>query len=185
MTSLQYPADQNGNPGPTDTYTYDAMGRLSNYGATWNPDGTLATFNGQSYFTAMDMQYIYPAGQNNGRISQTVDNVGGETVNYTYDTLNRLATATATATGGNWGESYSYDGWGNLNGKTPTAGTAPVYSANPDPSRNGGPDPTVVDSQLDVESHQINGAHDARREARHASCEIHFHDVSLPPGPQP
>jgi len=88
MTSLQYPADQNGNPGPTDTYTYDAMGRLSNYGATWNPDGTLATFNGQTrtynnlgqlmrlqaqgwvghnYITLMDMKYLYKAGQNVAR----------------------------------------------------------------------------------------------------------------------
>jgi len=179
MTSLGYPADQNGGAGSTDTYTYDVMGRLSGPGTSWNPDGTLATWNGQTrsynslgqltrifvqqpagwqgntllYTTTMDMQYIYPAGQNNGRISQTIDGVAGETVNYTYDTLNRLATAAAT--NGAWGNAYSYDGWGNLTGKTVTQGTAPVYSANVDPSRNGGPDPTVVDPNLDVEGRQI------------------------------
>jgi hypothetical protein len=49
ILSLTYPGDQAGNPAGIDTYNYDAMGRLSNYGATWNPDGTLATFdNGQT-----------------------------------------------------------------------------------------------------------------------------------------
>jgi len=174
MTSLGYPADQNGNAGSTDTYTYDAMGRLSSMGATWNPDGTLATFNGQTrtynslgqltqitgqmfngqgYFTGINMQYNYVAGQNNGRISSTVDGVTGETVNYTYDSLNRLATAAST--NGAWGNAYTYDGWGNLTAKTITQGTAPTYSANPDPSRNGGPDPTVVDPTLDVEGRTI------------------------------
>jgi YD repeat-containing protein len=50
-------------------------------------------------------------GHNNGRISQSIDGVG-QTVNYTYDSLNRLATAQAT--NGAWGQSYSYDGFGNL-----------------------------------------------------------------------
>lgn len=175
MTSLGYPADQYGNAGPTDTYAYDAMGRLSSQGATWGAAGELLTFNGETrtyntlgqltrqtavvptgpgtYTTAIDMQYIYAAGQNNGRIAQTIDGVTGEQVSYTYDALNRLATAqTADAS---WGQAYTYDGWGNLTGKTVTKGTGPVYSANPDPSRNGGPDPTVVDPSLDVEQRNI------------------------------
>ena len=69
------------------------------------------------------MQYNYTAGQNNGRVAQTVDAVLGETVNYTYDMWNRLSTATAT--NGNWGDSYTYDNFGNLTGKTPTVGSAP------------------------------------------------------------
>jgi hypothetical protein len=49
MSSLGYPADQNGNPGPTDSFTYDARGRLNNYGATWGPAGELLSFdNGQT-----------------------------------------------------------------------------------------------------------------------------------------
>src|SRR5580658_1584862 len=76
--------------------------------------------------TLMSMQYNDTAGQNNGRVAQTVDGVLGETVNYTYDMWNRLSSATAT--NGNWGESYTYDNFGNLTGKTPTVGTAPSMS---------------------------------------------------------
>ena len=56
-------------------------------------------------------------------MSQTIDNTLGETVNYSYDYLHRLTVATATNS--SWGESYAYDGFGNLTGKTPTVGTAP------------------------------------------------------------
>jgi hypothetical protein len=31
--------------------------------------------------TVLNMQYVYPAGHNNGRVSQTVDGIRGETVN--------------------------------------------------------------------------------------------------------
>lgn len=58
----------------------------------------------------------------------STDAVTGENVNYTYDSLNRLiAAATTGTTGVQWGDSYSYDGFGNLtsnvsnnnNGKVP------------------------------------------------------------------
>ncbi len=58
------------------------------------------------------MSYVYSASQNNGKILQSTDNVTGETVNYTYDALNRLISAQATA--GGWGETYTYDGFGNM-----------------------------------------------------------------------
>ena len=80
------------------------------------------------------MQYIYSAGHNNGRVTQTIDGVLGETVNYTSDNLHRLLTATATNSG--WGESYSYDGFGNLTAKTPTAGSAPAYTGTPNGATN-------------------------------------------------
>jgi YD repeat-containing protein len=67
----------------------------------------------------MDIQYVYSATQNNGRVTQTVDNVLGETVNYTYDSLLRLTGAQAT--GGQWGQTYTFDGFGNLTAKTVTA----------------------------------------------------------------
>jgi RHS repeat-associated protein len=182
MSSLGYPADQNGNPGPTDSFTYDAMGRLNNYGATWGPAGELLSFdNGQTrsynslgqlesifsrvqtgwqgttpvYTTLMDMHYYYTAGQNNGRVAQTVDGITHETVNYTYDQLNRLSTAQAS--NGSWGQIYSYDGWGNLNSKAPYGGQGPTYSATPDPRYNGGQDPTVTDwlYATDVEDRPI------------------------------
>jgi RHS repeat-associated protein len=60
----------------------------------------------------MDMEYRYTAGQNNGRIAQSMDWVSGEQVNYTYDSLKRL-TGAATASG-TWGTTYDYDGFGNL-----------------------------------------------------------------------
>ena len=50
----------------------------------------------------------------------------GDTVNYTYDLLNRLASAAATDNA--WGNGYVYDGYGNLLQKTVTAGSAPSLS---------------------------------------------------------
>ena len=56
-----------------------------------------------------------------GKISSQTDNLSGETVQYIYDSLNRLVTAAAN---GSWGEQYSHDGFGNLTDKTPTAGSS-------------------------------------------------------------
>ena len=43
------------------------------------------------------------------------DNVSGEQVSFTYDTLNRLATAgTQSGFSPAWSQSYGYDGFGNL-----------------------------------------------------------------------
>ena len=72
--------------------------------------------------------------QNNGKLASQTDNVSGEQVVYAYDALNRLASATATS--GSWGQSYSYDGFGNLTAQNVTAGSAPAYSAIPDPTTN-------------------------------------------------
>jgi RHS repeat-associated protein len=157
--SLQYPQQQY----PQQyTMQYDANGRLggmqdatngnatvgaASYGAagemlglTYFGYGETRTYNAMLQLTRMqgpwmDMQYVYPAGgANNGRIAQTIDGVGGETVNYTYDALNRLATAGAT--NGSWGQAYSYDGFGNLVGKSVTQGSAPVLSVSVDPATN-------------------------------------------------
>jgi RHS repeat-associated protein len=81
----------------------------------------------------MDMQYNYTAGANNGRISSSVDYIAGETVNYTYDLLNRLATAATTT--GSWAQAYSYDGFGNLTG----VNGAGVYTPDPATNRPGVP----------------------------------------------
>jgi YD repeat-containing protein len=69
---------------------------------------------------------------NNGRLTQSIDGASGETVNYTYDVLNRLIAAQAT--NNSWGNAYSYDGFGNLTGKTVTAGSAPSFSVSYDPA---------------------------------------------------
>ncbi len=42
------------------------------------------------------MQYIYPTGQNNGRIAESIDGVTGEDVLYTYDSLQRLIKTATT-----------------------------------------------------------------------------------------
>jgi len=65
--------------------------------------------------SVMDMQYNYSATLNNGRIVSSNDYVTGENVSYTYDALNRLTVASA---GSMWGETYTYDGFGNLTGKS-------------------------------------------------------------------
>ena len=59
--------------------------------------------------------------------------MSGETVTYTYDSLNRLASA---GSGSTWGDSYTYDGFGNLTAKTVTAGSAPTLSVAVDPNTN-------------------------------------------------
>jgi YD repeat-containing protein len=82
------------------------------------------------------MQYTFSRSQNNGRIVQSTDGTipGGETVVYTYDTLNRLTKAETTSAAG--GEAYTYDGFGNLTAKTPTKGTAPTMTAAYDAATN-------------------------------------------------
>jgi RHS repeat-associated protein len=135
MTSMSIPGDT------TYSYTYDAMSNLVGMSAayfsttaTYNwagqrltgPDGT-RTYNNLLQLTRiqngnLDDQYIYQAGQNNGRIVQLIDNLRGETVNYSYDQLNRLTSAQEAH--GWWGNAFSYDGWGNINGQTWTPGQA-------------------------------------------------------------
>ena len=100
--------------------TYNSMGQLTSVYAPWPNTESLT--------------YAYPSTGNNGKISSQTDGVSGEQVVYTYDALNRLASATATS--GSWGQSYSYDGFGNLTGQTVTTGSAPAYQTSYDPSTN-------------------------------------------------
>src|SRR5262249_32357598 len=58
---------------------------------------------------------------------------------YTYDALNRLSLAETVGSGG-WGQSFTYDGFGNLTAKTATKGTGvPSFTATINPATNGGP----------------------------------------------
>jgi YD repeat-containing protein len=128
--------------GVTATATWDASGNLTNFNdnyidwlysptgfketRTYNNLGQLTrlTSAGSQVGTAMDVEYVYTAGRNNGRIGAMIDHVTGETVNYTYDTVNRLSGASTSS--GSWGTSYTYDGWGNLTDKTrPTRSLRP------------------------------------------------------------
>jgi RHS repeat-associated protein len=151
MTSIQYPN------GASYSYGYDTMARLSTMtngstqiitGTTYDPANRLLTMSGNSSVnesrtynamgqltqltsspylgTNVNITYSYSSTQNNGKITSQTDNVSGEQVVYAYDSLNRLASATATS--GSWGQSYGYDGFGNLQDQTVTAGTAPSLS---------------------------------------------------------
>jgi len=71
------------------------------------PREKLTRMTAVSGSTLMDMQYNYPATQNNGRITSSNDYVWNETVTYGYDALNRLSSASA---GSAWNETFGYDG---------------------------------------------------------------------------
>jgi YD repeat-containing protein len=123
------------------TYTLDATERPTGMtdqnnhswasGATYNAanqplyDGTATrTYNNLFQVTSivgsgMNMTYNYSSSQNNGQITSSVDSITGETITYQYDALRRLL----TASGKNWGETYTYDGYGNMTQMAPT-GTA-------------------------------------------------------------
>jgi RHS repeat-associated protein len=109
------------------------MTSLTAYGGseTRTYDANTLQLTGMQVPGALDLSYVYPAaGSNNGRISAETNNLTNTQVSYTYDQLNRLATA-VSATGGttNWGLGFSYDVYGNRTAQTVTAGSAPAFSA--------------------------------------------------------
>ena len=106
------------NGAPSETRTYNSIGQLT-----------------QLQSGGLNIQYAYSATQNNGKITSETDVVSGEQVAYTYDSLNRLASAASSVNPG-WGQSYAYDGFGNLTTQTVTKGTAPSLSVSYDPATN-------------------------------------------------
>ncbi|HTR35829.1 MAG TPA: RHS repeat-associated core domain-containing protein [Bryobacteraceae bacterium] len=149
-------------PGASYNYSYDAMNRLSGMtdannnnaavvnNVTYNPANQLLTltvpgtysetrtYNTLGQLTGLNngaenLAYNYSTGTNNGKIASKYNAVSGETVTYQYDSLNRLASASAGST---WGEAYTYDGFGNLTAKTVTAGSGPTLSVAPNPNTN-------------------------------------------------
>jgi len=109
--------------GVTESRTYNSIGQLTNLTSCPSWYGCAQTLN---------VQYNYPATQNNGKITSQYDALSGETVTYAYDSLNRLA----SASGYGWGQNYGYDGFGNLTNQTVTSGTAPALSTTYDPATN-------------------------------------------------
>lgn len=68
----------------------------------------------------------------NGNIYQSINNVdNSRNQSFTYDALNRIATAQSAATSGAkcWGESFTIDTWGNLTNKATTKCTAELLNA--------------------------------------------------------
>jgi RHS repeat-associated protein len=152
-------------PGSSFIYGYDTSGRLNTMsnggyggaslisGVTYNIAGEQTAIAGalfnetRSYNTmfqlsqitvpgALNIQYSYSATQNNGKITSQTDVISGETVVYTYDALNRLATAQTSAGSPTWGQSYTYDGWGNLTDQNVILGSAPTMHVAYNPATN-------------------------------------------------
>ena len=126
-----------GSSAPLASATYNFAGQLSTLNYPGGFGQETRGYNSMMQLTSIassqiNMTYNYSATQNNGRIASSADAVTGENVSYTYDSLNRLIAAAST--GVKWSESYSYDGFGNMTGKTSTMGTG----ANPqvDPYTN-------------------------------------------------
>lgn len=70
----------------------------------------------------LDLGYSY---QSNGNISQMTDVTRSETINYTYDELNRLTSAT-----GPYNYSHTYDALGSSSGKTVTDVMSAISTGN-------------------------------------------------------
>jgi RHS repeat-associated protein len=159
MTSVSYPSTSAG-AGPTYTYSYDNMHRPTGLtdqnnntdvtGVQYGPSDQLLAitylganetrqYNNLMQLTqltatgsaSLSYTYNYPTGTNNGKISSQV--VSGETITYQYDSVNRLISATSSAS---WGENYGYDAFGSLVSKAPTAGSPPTLSIAVNPANN-------------------------------------------------
>ncbi|MBY0375183.1 MAG: RHS repeat-associated core domain-containing protein, partial [Bryobacteraceae bacterium] len=83
----------------------------------------------------LDLEYVFDATQNDGRVKSLKNWVSGEQVDYQYDTLGRLSRA-ETAGAGGWGSQYGFDGFGNLVTKSATKGSPPNLSVTANPANN-------------------------------------------------
>jgi hypothetical protein len=158
MASLQWPSEVSPSTGPLYQYQFDAMGRVSTMvdsssgspvatasygvanellGMTYFGISGARTYNNRLQMTEqsvsalmvgslMDLHYNYTAGTNYGQIASSSDTHLSETVGYTYDSLSHLSSA---AVSGGWSQSFTYDGFGNLTGKS-AVGAYPAYSAS-------------------------------------------------------
>ncbi|MBI2682256.1 MAG: RHS repeat-associated core domain-containing protein [Acidobacteriales bacterium] len=93
------------------------------------PDLLQAGVNGGAFFLNLDYNFTEPAtGKNNGNVYQVANlRNTNRTTDYTYDSLNRIKTATTL--GPDWGQSFAIDAWGNLTAQSVTKGAAPAFSA--------------------------------------------------------
>jgi YD repeat-containing protein len=101
-------------------------GDYRNEHRTYNVLGEVTHMHVDNQSNVLNRTYTYSTTQNDGRIEMMVDSVSGETVQYQYDSLKRLISAETTGT--QWGQSFSYDGFGNLLAQTVTKGSAPSLS---------------------------------------------------------
>ncbi len=114
-------------PGPSYNYSYDSMYRLGGMTDSYSNtivSGVLNQLTNLYDSSGVNLTYNYPTGTNNRKVGSMYNAVSGETVTYTYDSLNRMA----TANGSGWGEAYTFDPFGNLTTKHVTSGSGPSLS---------------------------------------------------------
>lgn len=101
--------------GLTGTYSYNNRNQLTQ--SQWSsPILTAANHS---------LAYVDASGHNNGNVQVITDLLNSaRTQTFTYDQVNRLATATETS----WGLAFGYDAWGNLLQQSLTKGSAPTLS---------------------------------------------------------
>ncbi len=122
--------------------TYNGIAEVRSY-------NSMLQLIGLSSGSYVNMQYVYPAGANNGKVCLQSDLISHEQSQYGYDMQNRLSSATAWTISGQpsgsctfasgsltWGQSYTYDGYGSLTDKNVTAGSAPSLHVTVDPATN-------------------------------------------------
>jgi RHS repeat-associated protein len=181
-TAMSYPAT--GGTGIGYNYSYDSLKRLSGMtdfssatvvsSVSYGPANELLGMNYSGYsesrtynsllqltdlsVSGATTHYVFPsAGSNAGKISSQKIGASGEEVLYTYDSLNRLITASTSSTSdanGNtaWGQSFGYDAFGSLTAKTATKGSPPVLSVAVDPATN-----RIVGSSYDANGNITGG----------------------------
>lgn len=125
------PASVNGVPGfhATGTPRYENFG--NGLQAWQDLDNRLrpnnnSLYNGQQNFIYKSYSFL-----GNSSVQQVTDNLtAGRTQSFTYDHLNRLATAQSAATSGAdcWGLQYGYDIWANFTSSSVTKCSAPTQS---------------------------------------------------------
>jgi RHS repeat-associated protein len=118
MTQIKYTTNGTNGSYYTETRQFNALNQL-----------TRLTVPG-----VIDHEYRFSATQNNGHITQRKDWISGEEITYQYDSLQRLISAETT--GPEWGQSFTFDGFGNLLQQTVTKGSAPSLSVLVDTATN-------------------------------------------------
>jgi len=117
-------------PGIPVTYSYNNRLQPSEIKAT----------NADASVTLMDQTYSFvQSSVNNGTVASVTNTLHtGRTQLYTYDTLNRLATAKSNATSGTdcWGQDYTYDRYANLTGISVNQCSAPALGLSVNTSTN-------------------------------------------------
>jgi len=111
----------------TEQYQYDDKQRLIRLLA--GPSDALDTSN-----TTPKADLAWSYNNFDKKVSREDDNIGNVSVRYRYDNNGRLATAESSD--GNWGLSYSYDGFGNRTSQAITQGSAYSSEARFDPATN-------------------------------------------------